>query len=164
MRRPRRSDSCCSMIFRCLPSLRQSSPSCRQRQSNSHLYDWVIASPSGMRPWPATASRWRPMATRGASGLPHGVCLCRAERSREHRPQHPQPGAEAGPERCRHRAICTGTYVMAAAGLLEDRRCTIHWENIDGLSEEFPELDIPMTCSRSTAHASPAPAARPRST
>ena len=33
------------------------------RQSNSHLYDWVIASPSGDRPLPATASRWRPMAT-----------------------------------------------------------------------------------------------------
>ena len=58
-------------------------------------------------------------------------------------------------------AICTGTYVMAAAGLLEDRRCTIHWENIDGLSEEFPELDITndlfevdgtrVTCSGGTA-------------
>ena len=58
-------------------------------------------------------------------------------------------------------AICTGTYVMAAAGLLEDRRCTIHWEHIDGLSEEFPNLDITndlfeidgnrVTCSGGTA-------------
>ena len=58
-------------------------------------------------------------------------------------------------------AICTGTYVMAAAGLLENRRCTIHWEHIDGLSEEYPNLDITndlfeidgnrITCSGGTA-------------
>ena len=33
-------------------------------------------------------------------------------------------------------AICTGTYVMAAASY-DNRRCTIHWEHIDGLSENF---------------------------
>ena len=39
-------------------------------------------------------------------------------------------------------AICTGTYIMAQAGLLDNRRCTIHWENIDGLAEEFSKADI----------------------
>jgi len=58
-------------------------------------------------------------------------------------------------------ALCTGTYVMAAAGLLTSRRCTIHWEHIAGLSEEFPDLEITndlfeidgnrITCSGGTA-------------
>ena len=39
-------------------------------------------------------------------------------------------------------AICTGTYLLAKAGLLEGRRCTIHWENADGLMEEFPDLEV----------------------
>lgn len=38
--------------------------------------------------------------------------------------------------------ICTGAYTMAKAGLLQGRTATIHWENRDGLLEEFPELDV----------------------
>ena len=30
-------------------------------------------------------------------------------------------------------AICTGTYVLAAAGLLNESRCTIHWKILMGL-------------------------------
>ena len=39
-------------------------------------------------------------------------------------------------------AVCTGTYVLARAGLLDDHRCTIHWENQDSLREQFPEIDV----------------------
>src|SRR5690625_18301 len=39
-------------------------------------------------------------------------------------------------------AICTATYILAKAGLLEDVACTIHWENLASFIEEFPELDV----------------------
>jgi transcriptional regulator GlxA family with amidase domain len=39
-------------------------------------------------------------------------------------------------------AVCTGTYVLAQARLLEGFRCTIHWENFESFREEFPQLDV----------------------
>ncbi|WP_373089254.1 GlxA family transcriptional regulator [Sneathiella sp.] len=39
-------------------------------------------------------------------------------------------------------AICTGAHVLAKAGLLNGYRCTIHWENLSGFQEDFPDLDI----------------------
>ena len=40
-------------------------------------------------------------------------------------------------------ALCTGTLILAKAGLLDGKRCTIHWENQDAFREEF--LDIELT-------------------
>jgi transcriptional regulator GlxA family with amidase domain len=39
-------------------------------------------------------------------------------------------------------ALCTGSYVLAKAGLLDGYRCTIHWENLSAFAEEFPDLDL----------------------
>ena len=58
-------------------------------------------------------------------------------------------------------ALSTASYVLARSGLLDGRRCTIHWENLAAFQEEFPDLDITdelfevdrgrMTCSGGTA-------------
>ena len=132
------------------------------RQSNSKLYEWVIASPSGEA---AIASNGVEVASDGDTSVLQDcrmVFVCAGVNVRENTDRNvlnlvrrlDRNGAVIG-------AICTGTYVMAAAGLLEGRRCTIHWENIDGLAEEFPELDITndlfevdgtrVTCSGGTA-------------
>jgi len=39
-------------------------------------------------------------------------------------------------------AICTGTYLLAKAELLNDHRCTIHWENLASTREQFPQLIV----------------------
>ena len=38
--------------------------------------------------------------------------------------------------------ICTGAYVLAKAGLLANKRCAIHWENLPGFQEAFPKADV----------------------
>lgn len=39
-------------------------------------------------------------------------------------------------------AVCTGTHILAKAGLLDGKRCTIHWENQAAFAEEFPEVEL----------------------
>jgi len=39
-------------------------------------------------------------------------------------------------------ALCTGTHILTKAGLLEESRCTIHWENLTAFTEEFPDIDV----------------------
>ena len=39
-------------------------------------------------------------------------------------------------------ALCTGSYALAAAGLLDGYRCAIHWENLASLRETFPKVQV----------------------
>ena len=58
-------------------------------------------------------------------------------------------------------ALCTGAHLLAKAGLLHNHRCTIHWENLPGFMEAFPEVEVSadlfevdgkrLTCSGGTA-------------
>ncbi|KIC09300.1 hypothetical protein RA19_16505 [Leisingera sp. ANG-M1] len=58
-------------------------------------------------------------------------------------------------------AVSTGSWVLARAGLLEGRRCTIHWEDRAPFRETFPDLNVTeaifetdgpvFTCSGGTA-------------
>lgn len=38
--------------------------------------------------------------------------------------------------------LCTASWILADAGLLEDKQCAIHWENMPGFMEKFPNAHV----------------------
>src|ERR1700720_3507861 len=38
--------------------------------------------------------------------------------------------------------ICTGAFVLAAAGLLDGKRAVTHWDFCDRLAREFPKVEV----------------------
>ena len=39
-------------------------------------------------------------------------------------------------------SICTGSFILARAGLLEGFRCSVHWENMGALADLFPKVHV----------------------
>ena len=132
------------------------------RMSGETLFEWVISSPTDEPIRASNGVRVDVDSTLADLADCRLVFVCGGLDVQSHTDQNTlnvtrrldRQGAIVG-------AICTGTYVLAAAGLLNESRCTIHWENIDGLAEEFPHLEITnelfeifdnrITCSGGTA-------------
>lgn len=47
--------------------------------------------------------------------------------------------AAAGAHVC---SVCTGTFVLGEAGLLDGRRCTTHWKRVRDLQQRFPRATV----------------------
>ncbi len=39
-------------------------------------------------------------------------------------------------------SLCTATHILAEAGLLNGKRCAIHWENLPSFAEAFPQVEV----------------------
>jgi AraC family transcriptional regulator, glycine betaine-responsive activator len=126
------------------------------------VYDWSIISLDGN---PADASSGLNLSPTGALeklGAVDIVFVCGGINVRE----AVSPPLLAALRRLADRrvplgALCTGGYALARAGLLDNFRATIHWENLSSLREEFPRVRISdqlftidrdrYTCSGGTA-------------
>jgi transcriptional regulator GlxA family with amidase domain len=50
--------------------------------------------------------------------------------------------AENAPRARRVASVCTGAFVLAAAGLLDGRRVTTHWASADRLARQYPRVSV----------------------
>ncbi|MBB5058222.1 transcriptional regulator GlxA family with amidase domain [Granulicella aggregans] len=50
--------------------------------------------------------------------------------------------ADAAARSRRVAAICTGAFLLAAAGLLDGKKAVTHWKHCDQLAREFPKVDV----------------------
>ncbi len=113
------------------------------RVSGRVLYRWESYSLDGR---PVIASNGVPVAVDGAladaEALPT-VILCSGVNAHRHGDRAliaklrrlASHGAAIG-------AVCTGSHILARAGLLDGHRCTIHWENMGSFVEEFPQIGV----------------------
>ena len=137
------------------------------RLSGKRLYDWRLVSRDG---GPVAASNGIAIQVGAAiaaheptgDGVLPAIVLCAGLGSEHYQSKEvfawlrrwDRRGAQVG-------ALCTGAHVLARAGLLDGYRCTIHWENLPGFLEAFPEIPITsdlyeidrnrFTCSGGTA-------------
>jgi transcriptional regulator GlxA family with amidase domain len=111
------------------------------RICNQEAYEWSIASLDGQ---PVTASNglsFSPTVALDDVGPVNVIFVCGGINVQ----QAVTPQLLAALRRLAQRhvdlgSLCTGSYALAKAGLLDDYRTAIHWENMSALREEFPRV------------------------
>ena len=111
------------------------------RYSDEHLYSWQIFSESGQ-------------TVVASNGLNVSVDNKFSNEWKLDRlivcgPHNPQPASSPDTLRALRRlsgrgvrmgALDTGSYLLARANIIGSRRCTLHWENMPGFRQEFPQI------------------------
>jgi len=109
--------------------------------SRADHYRWSVISPDGI-PVPASNGvTVTPTCTLEAAGMPDVLIVCGGTQIREGVDLRVRSllaylasrGVPLG-------ALCTGAYALMSAGLLDDYRCTVHWEDMSALHREFPRV------------------------
>jgi transcriptional regulator GlxA family with amidase domain len=114
------------------------------RLSDSHFYDWELFAPEGGM---VESNSGITVAAAPVAALEQGhfdlVVVCAASHAEQRRFRI----VEEVLRRLARRnvalaAVSTGSFVLARAGLLTDRRCTVHWDYADSFAEAFPDIAL----------------------
>ncbi|MEA3173206.1 MAG: AraC family transcriptional regulator, glycine betaine-responsive activator [Gammaproteobacteria bacterium] len=126
------------------------------------VYQWSLISVDGTSADASSGLRLSPTAALKTLGEVDVLFVCGGINVRE----AVSPALTAELRRLAERQVplgglCTGGYALAKAGLLDNYRATIHWENLSALREEFPRVRLSdqlfsidrerFTCSGGTA-------------
>ncbi|MDB5766768.1 MAG: Transcriptional regulator, AraC family [Collimonas fungivorans] len=130
--------------------------------SRQTLYRWSVISVDGA---PALASNGLPITptlTLEQAGTPDILFVCGGVKI--HEAVNEKLNAmltQLARRNVKLGGICTGSYALVKAGLMNGYQCAIHWENISALREEFPRVLFTeglfavdrdrLTCSGGTA-------------
>lgn len=109
--------------------------------ASKQLYDWTFLSEDGEPVCAGNGLSVTPDRALKADDRFDRIFVCGGVNTRRHKPdstirwlqQQAQSGTAIG-------GISTGTWLLAHAGLLHGRRCTIHWQSIDAFREAFPDI------------------------
>jgi len=111
-------------------------------EAENTLYEWQIASIDGL---PVTASNGleiKPDCSINDIPDKATVVVCGGVDVQKHTDKTLLNGVRGKERMGAHiGSLCTGCYILAAAGLLNGYRCTIHWANQPLLIEEFPDVE-----------------------
>ena len=114
------------------------------RLSGSHFYDWeLFASEGGM----VESNSGITVAAAPVAALEQGhfdlVGVCAASHAEQRRFRTVEDMLRRLARRnVALAAVSTGSFVLARAGLLTDRRCTVHWDYADSFAEAFPDIAL----------------------
>ncbi len=114
------------------------------RLSGSKFYEWELFAPEGGM---VESNSGITVAAAPVGALEQGhfdlVVVCAASHAEQRRFR----AVEEVLRRLARRnvalaAVSTGSFVLARAGLLTDRRCTVHWDYADSFAEAFPDIAL----------------------
>lgn len=110
--------------------------------SGKTLFEWAVWSAEGE---PVSASNGMTMVVDGAlpaEAPPGYVLVCAGVEPERHLSRKLADWIRVQWRRGRTvGSLCTGAYTLARAGILKNRQFTLHWENIPGFRESWPDLE-----------------------
>jgi AraC family transcriptional regulator, glycine betaine-responsive activator len=106
-------------------------------------YRWSVVTPDGLPVHASNGITLKPTRTLEEAGIPDVLIVCGGTQIRSAVDSRvktllgdvAEQGIPLG-------GICTGAYALMSAGLLDDYRCTVDWEDLSVLCKEFPRVRL----------------------
>lgn len=113
------------------------------REAGHTLYDWRMVTLDGQPVRASNGIEIKPDHSAGELPENASIVICGGVDVQKHTSKallnwlrrRARAGAQIG-------SLCTGCYALGLAGILDGRRCTIHWENLPSFTELFPDLEV----------------------